>query len=312
MSEQASPFSSLTIATRQSALALWQANFIADKLRQHYPGLTVNLLGMTTQGDRILGQSLAKIGGKGLFVKELETALVEGRADIAVHSMKDMVAHLSDEFVIAAITEREDARDALVSNHYPSLASLPAGSMIGTSSLRRESQLRARFPELEIKGLRGNVQTRLQKLDKGEFDAIILAAAGLNRLGLAHRIQALLSPDVCLPAVGQGALGIECLASRQDLVRFLAPLNDEDTAACVKAERAMNRRLNGSCQVPIGGYCTVSEGFLRLKGLVATPDGQTILVAEANASIGATEGLGRQVADLLITEGATKILERYT
>jgi hydroxymethylbilane synthase len=306
------PFASLTIATRKSALALWQANFIAAKLQQHYPGLDVQLLGMTTQGDRILGQSLAKIGGKGLFVKELENALLEGRADIAVHSMKDMVAHLPDAFVIAAITQREDARDALVSNQYTSLAAMPAGSVVGTSSLRRESQLRAHFPGLMVKGLRGNVQTRLQKLDNGEFDAIILAAAGLNRLGLAHRIQALLSTDVFLPAVGQGALGIECLAARPDLIHFLAPLNDENTAACVKAERAMNRQLNGSCQVPIGGYCTIDDGFLRLKGLVATPDGQTVLLAEANASLGATEGLGRQVADLLITEGATAILARYT
>ena len=310
MSEQSFP-SSITIATRESALALWQANFIAEKLRHYYPALKVNLLGITTEGDRILGQSLAKIGGKGLFVKELETALIEGRADIAVHSMKDVVARLSDAFTIAAITQREDARDALVSKHYASLESMPVGSSIGTSSLRRQSQVQARFPGLVIKGLRGNVQTRLHKLEAGEFDAIILAAAGLKRLGLAHCIRAFLCPDTFIPAVGQGALGVECLASRDDLVRFLAPLNDRDTAACIKAERAMNRQLNGSCQVPIGGYCTVNEGFLRLKGVVATPDGQTVLVAEANASIAAAEGLGIQVADLLMTEGAKDILEQY-
>lgn len=311
MSEPIYSFSSLTIATRQSALAMWQANFIAEQLRHLYPWLTIKLLAMSTQGDRILGQSLAKIGGKGLFVKELETALAEGRADIAVHSMKDVLAHLPEGFTIAAITTREDARDAFVSNKYETLDEIPVGGVVGTSSLRRESQLRARFPGLTIKGLRGNVQTRLQKLDKGEFDAIILATAGLKRLGLAHRIKTVLSVEISLPAVGQGALGIECLTQREDIMRLLAPLNDRETAACVHAERAMNRRLNGSCQVPIGGYCTLSEGFLRLKGLVATPDGQTILLAEANASMAAAEGLGMQVADLLITEGATEILARY-
>lgn len=303
------PFSSLTIATRESPLALWQANYVAEQLKQHYPGLEVKLLGMTTEGDQILGQSLSKIGGKGLFVKELETALLEGRADIAVHSMKDMQAHLSETFTIAAITQREDARDAFVSNHYVSLEAMPKGAVIGTSSLRRESQLRAHFPHLIFKGLRGNVQTRLAKLDQGEFDAIILAAAGLKRLALADRIKALLSIDISLPAVGQGALGIECLSSRADLIHFLSPLNDKETELCVLAERSMNKRLNGSCQTPIGGHCVMSEGGLRLKGLVATPDGQTVLVAEANASLQATEGLGVQVAELLLTEGAGALLQ---
>lgn len=309
MSEKIWPFASLTIATRESPLALWQANYIATRLRQYYPGLEVVLLGVTTQGDRILEQSLAKIGGKGLFVKELEAALLEGHADIAVHSMKDMQAFLPKAFTIAAITEREDARDALVSLKYATLEEMPEGAIIGTSSLRRESQLRAHFPHLRIKSLRGNVQTRLNKLDKGEFDAIILAAAGLKRLGLVDRISSYLSIEISLPAVGQGALGIECLSARQDLIDFLAPLNDIETQMCVRAERAMNKRLNGSCQTPIGGYCTLSEGFLRLKGLVATPDGQVVLVAEANASASAAEGLGIQVAELLMTEGALNLLK---
>lgn len=308
MREAQSLPTSITIATRESALALWQAEFIANRLREYYPGLTVNLLGMTTQGDRILGQSLAKIGGKGLFVKELEAALLDGRADIAVHSMKDVPAQLPPHFAIAAIPSREDARDALISPCYTCLEEMPAGSIVGTSSLRRESQLRALFPGLIIKSLRGNVQTRLKKLDEGEFDAIILAAAGLIRLGLEARIRTYLSPQQSLPAVGQGALGIECLAKRQDLFMLLSPLNDRETAACIQAERAMNRRLNGSCQVPVGGYCTVDEGFLRLKGLVASPDGQRVMVAEANASINAAEGLGMQVADLLLSEGAGELL----
>lgn len=308
MSEKIWPFASLTVATRESPLALWQANHIATRLRQYYPGLKVELLGMTTQGDQILGQSLAKIGGKGLFVKELEAALIDGRADIAVHSMKDMQAFLPEPFTIAAITEREDARDAMVSLKYATLEEMPEGAIIGTSSLRRESQLRARFAHLHIKGLRGNVQTRLNKLEKGEFDAIILAAAGLKRLGLAERISSYLPIEISLPAVGQGALGIECLSSRPELIEFLAPLNDRETQMCVRAERAMNKRLNGSCQTPIGGYCTMHEGFLRLKGLVASPDGKTVLVAEANASGSAAEGLGIQVAELLMTEGALNLL----
>lgn len=309
MLEKKRPFSSLTIATRESALALWQANYVADCLKHHYPGLEVKLLGMTTVGDQILDQSLAKIGGKGLFVKELEAALLEGKADIAVHSIKDMQAHLSKSFTIAAITQREDARDALVSNHYASLEEMPDGAVIGTSSLRRESQLRNRFPHLLFKGLRGNVQTRLAKLDQGEFDAIILAAAGLKRLGLESRIKSFISVEVSLPAVGQGALGIECLASKEELIHFLSPLNHKETELCVLAERAMNKRLNGSCEVPIGGYCTISEGGLRLKGLVASQDGKTMIVAEANASLPAAEGLGLQVAELLLTEGAGLLLQ---
>jgi len=299
----------LVIATRESALALWQARHIAARLEALYPGLTVELLGMTTQGDRILDVTLNKIGGKGLFVKELETALQEGRADIAVHSMKDVPMRLPEGFAIAAITEREDPRDAFVSTRYDNLAALPAGAVVGTSSLRREAQIRARYPELLVKPLRGNVQTRLGKLDGGEYDAIILAAAGLKRLGLGDRIRALLSPDESLPAPGQGALGIEICADRADLQALLAPLNHAETADCVTAERAMSLRLDGSCETPLGGYAEiVDEHFLRMRGFVARPDGSEILRAESNGSRAAAQGLGRQVADLMLTEGARALL----
>ncbi|MBL8509528.1 hydroxymethylbilane synthase [Chitinimonas sp. JJ19] len=299
----------LVIATRESALALWQARHIAARLEALYPGLTVELLGMTTQGDRILDVTLNKIGGKGLFVKELETALQEGRADIAVHSMKDVPMRLPDGFAIAAITEREDPRDAFVSTRYDSLAALPAGAVVGTSSLRREAQIRARYPELLVKPLRGNVQTRLGKLDAGDYDAIILAAAGLKRLGLGDRIRALLSTDESLPAPGQGALGIEICADRTDLQALLAPLNHAETADCVTAERAMSLRLDGSCETPLGGYAEiVDEHFLRMRGFVARPDGSEILRAESNGSRAAAQGLGRQVADLMLTEGARALL----
>ncbi|MDN3577868.1 hydroxymethylbilane synthase [Chitinimonas viridis] len=299
----------LVIATRESALALWQARHIAARLEALHPGLTVTLLGMTTQGDRILDVTLNKIGGKGLFVKELETALQEGRADIAVHSMKDVPMRLPEGFAIAAITEREDPRDAFVSKHYDNLAALPAGAVVGTSSLRREAQIRARYPELVVKPLRGNVQTRLGKLDAGEYDAIILAAAGLKRLGLGDRIRALLSTDESLPAPGQGALGIEICADRADLQALLAPLNHAETADCVTAERAMSLRLDGSCETPLGGYAEiVDEHFLRMRGFVARPDGSEILRAESNGSRAAAQGLGRQVADLMLTEGARALL----
>ncbi len=299
----------LVIATRESALALWQARHIAARLEALHPGLTVELLGMTTQGDRILDVTLNKIGGKGLFVKELETALQEGRADIAVHSMKDVPMRLPDGFAIAAITEREDPRDAFVSTRYDNLAALPAGAVVGTSSLRREAQIRARYPELLVKPLRGNVQTRLGKLDAGDYDAIILAAAGLKRLGLGDRIRALLSTDESLPAPGQGALGIEICADRTDLQALLAPLNHAETADCVTAERAMSLRLDGSCETPLGGYAEiVDEHFLRMRGFVARPDGSEILRAESNGSRAAAQGLGRQVADLMLTEGARALL----
>jgi hydroxymethylbilane synthase len=287
---------------------MWQAEHIRDRLRALYPQTEVSILGMTTQGDQILDVSLSKIGGKGLFVKELETALEDGRADFAVHSLKDVPMHLPEGFVLAAIGEREDPHDALVSNDYESLASLPAGSVVGTSSLRRESQLRARFPHLVIEPLRGNVQTRLRKLDEGQYAAIILAAAGLKRLGLAARIRAIISSEESLPAVGQGALGIECRADRADVIAMLQPLHHPDTAACVLAERAMSRALNGSCQVPLGGYAQVQDGQLRMRGFVASPDGQQMMRAEATGEMVKPEVLGKQIADALLAQGAGVIL----
>ena len=298
----------LVIASRESALAMWQAEHIKARLEALYPGTQVNILGMTTQGDQILDKTLSKIGGKGLFVKELEVALEEGRADLAVHSMKDVPMNLPDGFALAAICTREDPRDALVSNRYAALADLPDGAVVGTSSLRRESQLRARYPHLTIRPLRGNVQTRLRKLDDGEFDAIILAAAGLKRLGLHARIRVELAPQESLPAVGQGALGIEILAGRAELAALLVPLNDAVTAACVHAERAMSRALNGSCQVPLGGYAIQRGEMLVLNGFVASVDGRTFLTARAEAPRRYADALGRAVARQLLDQGAGDII----
>lgn len=299
----------LVIATRESQLALWQARHIQARLQALYPQTTVELLGMTTQGDRILDVTLSKIGGKGLFVKELETALEDGRADLAVHSMKDVPMRLPEGFALAAITEREDPRDAFVSNRFNRLEDLPEGAIVGTSSLRRESQLRAQFPHLQVKPLRGNLQTRLRKLDDGEFDAIILAAAGLKRLELADRIRTILPPEQSLPAVGQGALGIEIRADREDLKTLLAPLNHAETADCVTAERALSLKLNGSCQVPLGGFAEIEEGFLRLRAFVASPDGSEVVRGEGNSSRAGAAGLGEQVAQMLLTEGAGALLK---
>lgn len=298
----------LVIATRESALALWQAHHIRDRLMALHPGLRVELLGMTTQGDRILDVTLNKIGGKGLFVKELEQALQDGRADLAVHSLKDVPMVLPDGFALAAIGAREDPRDAFVSNQYRQLSELPPGSVVGTSSLRRESQLRARYPHLDIRPLRGNVNTRLRKLDEDQYAAIILAAAGLKRLGFADRIAALLEPEQSLPAAGQGALGIEIRADRKDLLPLLAPLHHAETAACVRAEREVSRQLGGSCQVPLGAYAVMREDTLFLRGFVATPDGKTLLHAEATGSAEAPEALGQQLADALRGQGADAIL----
>lgn len=298
----------LVIASRESALAMWQAEFIRDRLRALYPQTEVSILGMTTQGDQILDVTLSKIGGKGLFVKELETALENGTADIAVHSLKDVPMNLPEGFMLACIGEREDPRDAFVSNGFESLDALPAGSVVGTSSLRRESQLRARFPHLKIEPLRGNVQTRLRKLDEGQYAAIILAAAGLKRLGLGARIRAIIPSESSLPAVGQGALGIECRADRTDLAALLAPLHHADTAACVMAERAMSRALSGSCQVPLGGFAEVIGGNLRMRGFVATPDGKQLLRAERSGSKSDPEALGSAVAQDLLAQGAGEIL----
>ncbi len=298
----------LVIASRESALAMWQAEHIRDRLRALYPETEVSILGMTTQGDQILDVTLSKIGGKGLFVKELETALEEGRADIAVHSLKDVPMHLPEGFMLACIGRREDPRDAFVSNQHANLEALPHGSVVGTSSLRRESQLRARFPHLKIEPLRGNVQTRLRKLDEGKYAAIILAAAGLKRLGLGERIRDLISSENSLPAVGQGALGIECRADRPDLEVLLRPLHDAETAACVLAERAMSRALAGSCQVPLGGFAEVNGDKLRMRGFVASPDGKRMLRAEQMGSVNAPEALGDAVAQALLQQGAGEIL----
>ena len=300
--------SRLVIASRESALAMWQAEHIRDRLRALYPQTDVSILGMTTQGDQILDVTLSKIGGKGLFVKELETALEDGRADLAVHSLKDVPMHMPEGFTLAAIGEREDPHDALVSNQYENLADLPPGSVVGTSSLRRESQLRARFPHLKIEPLRGNVQTRLRKLDEGQYAAIILAAAGLKRLGLGERIRNIISSEDSLPAVGQGALGIECRTDHADVIAALQPLHHPDTAACVLAERAMSRVLAGSCQVPLGGFAEVQNGKLRMRGFVASTDGKRMVRAEMTGEIADPEALGKKVADALLAQGAGEIL----
>ena len=299
----------LTIASRESALAMWQAEHIQAKLQALYPSCTVDILGMTTQGDQILDKTLSKIGGKGLFIKELETALQENRADLAVHSLKDVPMDLPEGFVLVAVGERANPFDALVSNRCERLEELPEGSVVGTSSLRREAQLRARFPHLQVKPLRGNVQTRLAKLDNGDYDAIILAAAGLERLQLHGRIRSLLPPSDSLPAAGQGALGIEIAAHRTDLVDILLPLNHAQTAACVTAERALARALGGSCQVPLGAYCTADEhGLLTLHGLVAHPDGSVVLTANAQAPAPYADALGRAVAKKLSDDGAREVI----
>jgi hydroxymethylbilane synthase len=298
----------LVIASRESALAMWQAEHIRDRLHALYPQTEVTILGMTTQGDQILDVSLSKIGGKGLFVKELETALEDGRADFAVHSLKDVPMHMPEGFSLTTICEREEPHDAFVSNQYETLAALPAGSVVGTSSLRRESQLRASFPHLNIEPLRGNVQTRLRKLDEGQYAAIILAAAGLQRLGLGARIRNVISSEDSLPAVGQGALGIECRSDRADVMAMLQPLHHADTAACVLAERAMSRVLGGSCQVPLGGFAEIRDGKLRMRGFVATPDGKRMLRAELNGEIADPETLGKRIADALLAQGADEIL----
>lgn len=300
---------SLIIASRESALAMWQARHIQAQLQSLYPECDVSILGMTTQGDQILDKTLSKIGGKGLFVKELETALQDGRADLAVHSIKDVPMVLPDEFALVAIGERANPFDAFVSNQYERLEDLPKGAVVGTSSLRREAQLRARFPHLTIQPLRGNVQTRLSKLDNGDYDAIILAAAGLERLELDERIRGVLSPVDSLPAAGQGALGIEIAAHRSDLIDVLLPLNHAKTAACVTAERALARALGGSCQVPLAAYCTADDyGLLTLNGLVATPDGSMMLTAEAQAPAEYADALGRAVAKKLADDGAMEII----
>ena len=298
----------LVIASRESALAMWQALHIQARLLALYPNCDVQILGMTTTGDQILDSPLSVIGGKGLFVKELEIALEDGSADLAVHSMKDVPMNLPAGFMMAATGEREDARDAFVSNNFDSLENLPHGSIVGTSSLRRQSQLQHRFPHLKIESLRGNVQTRLRKLDEGQYAAIILAAAGLIRLDLGNRIRQFISPENSIPAVGQGALGIEIRADRTDLIEVLAPLNHIDTQLCVEAERGFSRALAGSCTVPLGAFAVRDNDVINMTGFVASVDGKQMLREKAYGSIDDTEAIGKTLAAKLVARGADKIL----
>ncbi len=297
------------IATRRSPLALWQAEYVKITLENTHPGIHVELVKMVTQGDKILDTPLAKVGGKGLFVKELETGMLQGEADIAVHSMKDVPVEFPEGLHLATICPREDPRDAFVSNCYPSFESLPEGARIGTSSLRRQCQLRKHRPDLQVLDLRGNVNTRLKKLDDNQYDAIILAAAGLIRLGFHERIREFLAPEISLPAIGQGAVGIECRIDDERIHSLLAPLNDESTQIRVSAERAMNSRLEGGCQVPIAGYAELKGDELWLRGLVGRPDGGHIVRGEIRGKTAQAEALGTTLADDLLARGARAILD---
>lgn len=302
----------IRIATRESLLALWQAEYAKALLEKAHPGLQVELLGMTTRGDQLLDSPLSKIGGKALFVKELEQALLDGRADIAVHSMKDVPMEFPEKLGLAVICEREDPRDAFVSNHYGDVAALPQGARVGTSSLRRECQLRVLRPDLQVSSLRGSVQTRLRKLDEGEFDAIVLAAAGLIRLELEDRIASFLPVDQCLPACGQGAVGVETRADDAEVIDLLQVLSHAESDRDVRAERAMNRRLDGGCQVPIAGYAIVDPqrgDQLWMRGRVGYPDGSKMLVAEQWGPLDQPEALGIAVAEQLLAQGAGDILK---
>jgi hydroxymethylbilane synthase len=301
----------LVIATRESALAIWQARHVQGRLQILYPRATIDLLGLTTVGDQILDRPLAAIGGKGLFIKELEVAMSEGRADLAVHSLKDVPMELPDGFALAAIAAREDARDAFVSNRCASLAELAPGAIVGTSSLRREAQLRERYPKLDVRPLRGNVNTRLRKLDEGQYDAIILAAAGLKRLGFADRIRDLIDPEDSLPAPGQGALALECRADRPDVIAALAPLADTATTLATTAERAFSRALAGSCHTPLGAHAIWEEGTLWLRGLIASRDGREVLRGEREAEVDDGEGadaLGSGLASEFLARGAARLI----
>ena len=299
----------LKIATRRSPLALWQANYVKERLIQIYPELTVELVPLITKGDVILDTPLAKIGGKGLFVKELENALLSGEADIAVHSMKDVPMQFPAGLDLSVICKREDPRDAFVSNRYRCLAELPQGARVGTSSLRRQCQLKQLRPDLDIQSLRGNVGTRLSKLDNGDYDAIILAAAGLIRLELQQRIASFIDVETSLPAAGQGAVGIECRSNDERVKQLLAPLADVQTTACVLAERAMNNHLQGGCQVPIGGYAVLQDNQIYLRALVGALDGSKIIRAEGKSAVENAEVLGVQVGQQLLEQGADKILQ---
>jgi hydroxymethylbilane synthase len=298
----------IRIATRKSPLAMWQAEHVSALLTKLHPGLEIQIVGMTTKGDKILDAPLAKVGGKGLFVKELEQGMLDGEADIAVHSMKDVPVDFPDGLHLAVIMDREDPRDAFVSNLYEDLDRLPEGACVGTSSLRRQCQLADRRPDLRIEPLRGNVNTRLAKLDASEYDAIILAAAGLMRLGFESRIRGRIAPEDSLPAIGQGAIGIECRRADPRTNDLIAPLHHRETAERVLAERAMNARLHGGCQVPIAGHAVIEGDRLRLKGLVGTPDGARILRAESEGPRDEPEAIGTRVADDLLAQGAGEIL----
>jgi hydroxymethylbilane synthase len=288
---------------------MWQAEHVAAELKKVYPDIRVEFMGMTTQGDKILDTPLAKIGGKGLFIKELEQGLISGEADIAVHSMKDVPVELPQGLHLPVIMQREDPRDAFVSNRYASIDELPQGACVGTSSLRRQCQLAEQRSDLVIKSLRGNVNTRLRKLDDSEYDAIILAAAGLKRLGFDDRITALIGPEQSLPAIGQGAVGIECRVDDPRINDLIAPLHHPETAYCVKAERAMNKRLNGGCQVPIAGYAMLESGNLWLRGLVGEPDGSRIIRGEVEGKTQEADAMGEGLADRLLEWGADEILK---
>jgi hydroxymethylbilane synthase len=299
----------IRIATRESRLALWQAEHVAALLCRHHPGLAVELVPMTTKGDQILDTTLAKIGGKGLFIKELETAMLEGRADIAVHSMKDVPAEMPQGFTITTVLEREDPRDALVSAQYMHIADIPAGSIVGTSSLRRQAQLQHARPDLRVEPVRGNVETRLRKLDHGHFAAILLAAAGLKRLGLESRIAGFLPYEVSLPAVGQGAVGIETLAANEEVAALMAPLEHADTRRCVDAERAFAGGLGASCESPVAGFAVIEDQQLFLRGLVATRDGASVLHGEIRGPAADAAALGAALARDLFDRGAAALLE---
>nr|WP_245536616.1 hydroxymethylbilane synthase [Thiothrix nivea] len=298
----------IRIATRTSPLAMWQAEHVAHRLQQIHPGLQIEMVGMVTRGDKILDSPLSKIGGKGLFVKELELGMLEGSADIAVHSMKDVPMEFPEGLHLPIIMEREDPRDAFVSNRYGNLDELPEDAIVGTSSLRRQTQIRARYPHLQIKDLRGNVNTRLAKLDNGEYDAIILAAAGLIRLEFQSRITAYLSTEQSLPAIGQGAVGIECRRNDPRVENLLAPLLHPETAVRVRAERAMNHRLNGGCQIPVAGFAELVDGNLRLRGLIGFPDGSALYSCEKTGCVVDPNALGIEVAENLLAQGGDKVL----
>ena len=311
MSALPSPPRKLVIATRQSALALWQAEHVRAELRRRYPQCTIELFGLTTQGDRKLDQPLADIGGKGLFIKELEQAMADGRADLAAHSLKDVPMDVPEGFVLAAIMAREDARDAFVSTQYRSLSELPEGSSVGTSSLRRAAQLRERYPKLRVEPLRGNVNTRLHRLDEGRHAAVILAAAGLKRLGFADRIAALLDPSESLPAIGQGALALECRAEREDVIAALAPLADSPATLATAAERAFGRALAGDCKTPLAAYAIERNGELWLRALIASRDGRKVLRGERSdkcPDIPAARALGEALGQEFLARGAAAVL----